>query len=275
MEQKINEARQFIRTHLAEMKRPALACSFGKDSMTMLALVREQMPEIPVLYMEAIAHPTKHAFAERIAAEWNLNLTRPVPAYRDAVAQGDRIEVIEIHEVAPGQILYFPIEAEEGYIPDENATCGLELVAYQPPPVINLHFDGIFIGHRGDDVDPTFGAIPLKESAMIRGGFRYLYPLRDWTESDIWEASQLLNIPQNEARYKQGDLTANNDYYPLCTECMKVNGEPAYCPKMNLLIPRIGAQLKLGERREFWRSQFVNIEWNASSPPVVSSSSSP
>lgn len=244
--------------------------------MLMLGIVREQMPEIPVLYMEAIAHPTKHAFANRITAEWKLNVTKPAPAFRVAVAQGaDRVEIIEIHEVAPRQILYFPIEAEEGYIPDENATCGLEMAAYQPPPVLNLHFDGIFIGHRGDDVDPTFGAIPLKTDAMIRNGFRYLYPLRDWTESDIWEASQLLGIPQNDARYKQGDLAANNDYYPLCTECMKTDGEPAFCPKMKILIPRIGAQLNLGERREFWRSQFVNIEWNASLPPPVSSSSSP
>lgn len=273
IEDKIQTTRNFIAEQLAATDRPALCCSFGKDSMLMLALVREQKPDIPVLYFQTVAHPTKHAFAEKMIAGWNLNVIRPAPSYRDAIDAGDHIEIIEIHEVARRIFLYLPIEAEPGYTPDADCICGLELAAAPTPAVTALNLTGVFIGHRGDDADSAYGAIPLKDPVHVVNGFRYIYPLKDWTEADIWAASEFLKIPQNHARYG-GDMTANNDYYPLCTECLKSEPGSVFCPKMNLLIPRIGAQLNLGERWKFWRSQFVNIEWNASFSPAASSSSS-
>lgn len=257
----IETTRALIAAQLSMAKRPALACSFGKDSMVMLALVREQMPEIPVLYFEAFPHPTKHAFAVQIAREWGLNLLLPKPIGRDLIATGGHVELIEIYEIAPKRLMYFPIEAHMGYVPDASAHC--TLASFLTPPPINtlMSFDAVFIGHRGDDDDPTYGDVPLASNVVDCGDFSYFYPLKDWTASDIWRASHILGVPQNLARYERQEMDANNDYYPLCTECLKPsNKDTAFCPQLGRDVPNRGNEMDLYGRREAWRQTFVNID---------------
>ena len=252
----IGKTRDFIFSELMHVERPAVACSFGKDSMVMLALVREVKLNIPVLYFEAFEHPTKHAFVERITKEWRLNLYRPSARVREAIAKDGHIEVVELFELAPQRFMWFPIEAAEDYTPDAGCFCALEKI-HQPTTSVAMSFDAVFIGHRGDDVDPNYGAAPLISDVVDPGGFRYLYPLKDWTEADIWEASQRLGIPQNEARYG-GDMAANNDYYPLCTECLKVSDGFVNCPLSGGQVPALGGEY-LERRREWWHQRFVNL----------------
>lgn len=257
----IDATRALIARQLEQSKRPALACSFGKDSMVMLALVREQKPDIPVLYFEALPHPTKHAFAERIAREWNLNLILPKPIARDAIATGSHVELIEIFEIAPRRLMYFPIEAPAAFKPDADSHCALARLVTPLPVVTSLNFDGVFIGHRGDDDDPTYGEVPLISHTVDYGNFAYFYPLKDWTAGDIWRASSLLDIPQNRDRYERQDMSANNDYYPLCTECLKPSvRDTAFCPQLGRDVPNRGNEMDLYGRRRAWQQTFVNID---------------
>lgn len=223
----------------------------------MLWLVREQKPDIDVVYFDAFPSPTKHRFALDIAQQYDLKLHSPVPMGRDVIGKGSHVEIIEAYQIAPKRVMALPIEAEPDYTSDKKCLCALDKM-HAPVADCQLHFDGIFIGHRNDDVDPTQGAVPLESDAVIYEDFRYLYPLKDWTEKDIWEASKLLGIPQNEARYFQHDMTANNDYYPLCTKCLGSDSE-VICPQTNLPLPGMRAILKLDDRREAWRKTFVNI----------------
>lgn len=260
IEKLIRQTSDFISEQLAQLKAPCVLSSFGKDSMVLLWLIRQQKPDVDVVYFDAFPSPTKHRFALDIIQRWELTIHSPVARGRDVVANGDHIELAELHELAPNQFTYFPIEAETDYVPDENCLCGLEKLTAEVAPQCEFNFDGAFMGIRGDDVDPTWGACPPPDYVIPRGdNFRLVYPLKDWTEKDIWEASFLLGIPQNEARYFNNDMTANNDYYPLCTKCLGSDCE-VICPQTNLPLPGMGSTLKLDDRREAWRKTFVNIE---------------
>lgn len=255
----IQQTSDLIREQLATAKRPCVLSSFGKDSMVLLWLIRQQKPDIDVVYFDAFPSPTKHEFAHKIIREWGLIVHSPLARGRDAVTKGDHLELAELHELAPDQFTYFPIEAEAGYVPDENCLCGLEKLTAEVAPECEFDFDAAFVGIRGDDVDPTWGECPPPSYVIPRGdSFRLVYPLKDWTERDIWWATNLLGVPQNEARYFNNDMAANNDYYPLCTKCLGSDSE-VICPQTNLPLPGMRATLRLDNRREAWRKSFVNI----------------
>lgn len=258
---KISETLALMRGQLGELRNPAVAASFGKDSMVMLGLARYIKPDVAVIYFPGLPHPTKHLFAERSAKRWSLNLYAPYPRARDAVSKDGHVELIELYELAPKRFMYFPIEAAPRYEPDASAHCGLAFLNEEPLAARADDFDAVFIGHRNDDQDPTHGNVPLKDYVVDYGDFRYVYPLRDWTEADVWAASRLLGIPQNEARYQDRDLEANNDYHELCTRCFLGNPERTnvICPKTGEATPTVFEESRLEEARRLASQAFINI----------------
>lgn len=247
---------------LAKSERPCVAWSAGKDSQVMLWLILSMRPSIPAVYFAPFEHPTKHEFAETIIDEWGLDWISPAPIGRDLVTAPDgHVEIVELYQIGNGQCMYFPVEAEPGYVPDEYARCGKNLLEGGPISSGHLDFDAVFIGHRGDDVDPVYGAVRLQAHVVERDGFRYVYPLRDWTEADIWEASRRFNIPQNTARYEERRMSANADYWNLCTDCLHPDpdGSGVQCPRTGQRVPLLPDTLDLDARREEWRKVFVNL----------------
>jgi 3'-phosphoadenosine 5'-phosphosulfate sulfotransferase (PAPS reductase)/FAD synthetase len=254
----IKKTRTLIERHLAKVQNPAVLCSFGKDSMVTLALLREQNPSIAVAYWPVFDHPTKHLFAQRVIAEWGLNMLHWQPSARDVIGKGQHVELVECYE-AEGFAIWLPIEAQAGYAPDADCLCAIERLV-SPLGTGLSGIDGIFIGHRGDDIDPTHGPIPLDADEFSEKGRCLFYPLFDWTEKDIWEASKLLNIPQNLRRYRDASLAHNADYFDLCTQCLTpgMKGPMVPCPKGGEVF-NLGRHLDLDARREALRSRFVNI----------------
>ncbi len=256
----IKETRLLIKAVLEQAEAPVLLCSFGKDSMVMLALVREQMSEIPVVYFPVFEHPTKHEFAARVTQEWGLRIWPWKPCHRDVVGKGKHVELIESYLLPGGAVVSLPVEAQPEYVPDIHAHCAIERLN-DPVDGTSHSLDLLFVGHRGDDIDPTHGPVPLSDFKCSQGLFSVAYPLLDWTEKDIWEASKLLNIPQNLKRYVENDIAYNADYFDLCTQCLTPgNKEPMVpCPKGGEVF-NLGRYLDLDARRETLRSRFVNIQ---------------
>lgn len=264
IEQLIEGTRKRIRGMLQDAQHPVLLCSFGKDSMVMLALVHEQRPSIEVVYFPVFSHPTKHQFASTIIQDWKLNMVEWTPCERDVIGKGDHVEIVETYPVAIGVSTALPIEAEDGHVPTPDSHCAIERLVLPCRDGIASDAeqlaDALFIGHRGDDVDPTHGAVPLVAPTHRQNNLTFAYPLFDWTEKDIWEASRLLNIPQNLKRYRDASMAYNADYFDLCTQCLTPGiKEPMVpCPKGGEVF-NLGRHLDLDARREALRSRFVNI----------------
>ncbi|RDD52766.1 MAG: sulfate adenylyltransferase, partial [Candidatus Korarchaeota archaeon NZ13-K] len=64
-----------IREALATYRNPACLWSTGKDSTTLVYLVIQERPDIPVIHIDTgYKFPEIYEFRDRIAREWNLNL---------------------------------------------------------------------------------------------------------------------------------------------------------------------------------------------------------
>jgi phosphoadenosine phosphosulfate reductase len=72
---KIERSRRLIAEGLSRSQRPIVAWSGGKDSTALLCLVREQKPDVEVIYNNpGVEFPETHEFIEHLANKWHLNL---------------------------------------------------------------------------------------------------------------------------------------------------------------------------------------------------------
>jgi hypothetical protein len=84
------------------------------------------------------------------------------------------------------------------------------------------------------------------------GACDYAFPLRHFTDEDIWHYHREFNVPINTKRYDEksgfrefADLTFNNDHYHACTRCLdRDEAEQVFCPKAQAMIPNISATVR-------------------------------
>ena len=264
MDDKLEQTRRLRREYLEQANSPALLWSAGKESQLLLWLLRGLMPEMPVIHLQPLPHPTKHQFADRMIEELKLQRVEVPLVGVDVVGNGDEINLVEVYAVNQTFRLFLPFENEPGRPVDEQSACAVEVINEKSRRIAGAQLpkltpDVLFIGHRSEDGDLIFGNVPVKEFAHTEFGVTMVYPLKDWALGDVWEASRLLGVPQNDARYA-GEMSANADYFPLCTKCFERGPEQVLCPKINDHVDNLGNKLNLEDRREQWRQTFVNIE---------------
>ncbi len=266
MTEKLEASKRLIHEWMERAKSATILWSGGKDSQFLLALLRNLGYDVPVIHFRSLPHPTKHRFADEQIERMGLRLLAVPPVGVDIVANGAEINLLDVFAFRDGLSMCLPMENEPGRPADEHSACAVKVinqkfaqiregVGYPSPSP-----DVIFIGHRADDGDPVFGDLPVKDYVATKDGVTAVYPLRDWSAADVWEASRLLEVSQNEARYIGGDMSANADYFPLCTECYKPGLGAVLCPKIGDYVYNLGNHLNLEQRREGWRQTFINIE---------------
>lgn len=224
---------------------PCIASSFGKDSMVLLYLIRQQYPNIPVVFFRHFEHPTKHSFADRIIQDWNLRVVSPSAKYRECYGQPGNVEILDIYELNDNRFLTTPI-AQEDRPRTAQSMCGLSLLNYGPENAC-LKFDTVFLGQRYSDADLIAGSSIIQRPVIEQNGFRYVYPLFAWSDEDIWQAIRDFDIPYNIARYDQNDDTANGDVWDICTNCLSTT-EPVMCPVHEIYVPGMSDLVDISSR---------------------------
>jgi phosphoadenosine phosphosulfate reductase len=178
--------------------RVCLTCSFQAEDIIVLDLLRQHLPNIPVLFLETGYHFAEtYEFRDRLAKEWQLNLMNVVP--RKTVAEQ---------------------EAELGnlYLEEPTKCCHLRKVeplleALQP-------FEIWFTGLRREQ-SPTRKNLKKLEQHRLPVGKTLLKvsPLADWTWGQVWEytgGKGLSYLPQ----YDQGYLSIG------CQPCTTIPDDP-------------------------------------------------
>src|SRR5437762_11665034 len=80
LESKTSTARETIDLALADQGAACLTCSFQAEDMVVLHLVRERLPDIPVLFLETGYHFVEvYRYRDEMAARYKLNLVNVVP----------------------------------------------------------------------------------------------------------------------------------------------------------------------------------------------------
>lgn len=260
----LDSARRVIAEQLAQSESPAVLWSSGEDSQLLLWLVREQKPDVAVIHFRSLPSDTKHQFADQVIADWNLSLSRLPRVGIDVVANGAEVNLVEEYAVSPEFSLYLPMENEPNRPVDRDSACGVRVLNEKRDGITALRerlHDVVFVGHHTGDGDAVLGEMEPEQVVVQAADVRMVYALRDWTKADVREASRLLGVPQNDARYA-GEMAANPDYFPLCVVCLTPGNADDYltCPKLGVPVYNLGKVIQPERRRQTWQRRFINIE---------------
>lgn len=244
-----DHVRETIREALAAAAAPVVACSFGKDSVLLLHLVREQQEDVPVLWLRQDLLPQQRAFAERLIIEWDLTVygVLPIDQYIVPAANG-RLSLIReygfngdsfpvVHDIVSGD------------------RCALKLAQAKTPMPIEFPFDLVFTGFKESDSHPLLGRLAWPENATI-GGARLCAPLRNLTDELVWQATLDLHLPYNQAKYDAHREAADPDCVVACTNCLAGPGR-VYCPDEQREI--LGFAWDHEESRRAFQKRFLPV----------------
>jgi 3'-phosphoadenosine 5'-phosphosulfate sulfotransferase (PAPS reductase)/FAD synthetase len=253
--EKIEHAKHLIYEYRAT--RAALFCSFGKDSMVLLHLIREVFPgnklschqyPAPVIYHRFPWFPSKQEFAESVIRSWGLETYDYLPLATGIKYNDKRLELVARYPFGD-QGFDFPINTEPP-LPRRDYVCGLAGWIMRPKSARTVFpWNTIFIGHKSSDVDPMDGAVPLKCDQTKAAGVNMVFPLRYWTDDDVWDYIESNHVPYDKRRYKDraeiADHWLNPDYLHACTACIDPRNEATevMCPKLGTMVPNRGKQV--------------------------------
>lgn len=215
--------------------------------MVMLDLVLRARHNLPVIYWKREHHfPQKNRFANEMIEQYDLEVYDYPPEYVRLVRKGSLIEAINYFSIGK-----HTIEVPSGILspePGKKFLCALYDMYLKPTGKYDFPWDAMFIGHKDSDVDPLRGAVPLLVDEYKHNADCpiFTFPIRHFTDEDIWEYTKRFGVPQDTQRYTgDGENPAyNNDYYPACTACINPeNPEIVYCPKAKTNIPNVSSRI--------------------------------
>lgn len=258
----IEKAKQIIRDAMEAGQRVALLCSFGKDSMALLHLVRETVAReplsahafpLPVIFWRDPWFPHKYEFAERVIRSWGIAVHDFPPVAAGVKVNANSIELSARYSLGVGTI-----DLPKNTLPPEryefrrDYLCGLNDWLLRPKNAMHTFpWDVLIHGHKSSDVDPFEGSVPLRnDREQVTDSVSLFFPLREWTDGDVWSYLRENHVPWQKERYSadgtdQPDQWWNPDYTHACTRCIdpREKGKMVDCPKLGFPVLNIGANV--------------------------------
>jgi len=251
LQEKVDAAVGLIQEVVEEHVNPVVMSSFGKDSMVLLDLVKRAGFRLPILFFKEPYFPRKYHFANQVI-EANDYVVYDYPPLETAFfKRNGKVEVYNFY-----QSVNKPIGLPTGIkVPKagEDYLCALSALYGKPTGTYDFQWDAAFIGHKATDVDPLLGPVPIHNDRVEAPEELHLaFPLRSFTDADIWEYHLENHLPINRQRYNEADnwrefddVTYNPDYFPACTACMDLDqGIKVYCPKVGAMVESVSSQLR-------------------------------
>ncbi len=261
----IKDAERIIGKALRMCKNPVIGFSGGKDSMVLTHIMTRRLNlEIPVVFHREPFQVHKYAFGMRVLADWKLTAFDYPPASR-SMWLGKGILAwtnhYQIGRMPDGRVVTLDLPKNIVRDDSEDAMCGLEHFIQTPTGLFNYPWDMFFVGQKNTDEDQIAGKTPLTcDISQNRIGPSGVFPLRHWTDDDIWLYIKTEKLPVDSDRYdydleKERESKAwNSDYFAACTRCIdKREGDVVTCPKTGLEISNVSAQVPY--RQPFHKNQ--------------------
>ena len=198
MATKANEAREIIAKALENQSDVCLTCSFQAEDMVALHLLRERIPDVPVLFLETGYHFAElYAYRDEMTARYGLNLVNVMP--KQSVAQQEAV-FPQLNKTKPDQCCKLRKVEPLFEALDDYSVWFTGLRRVQSPTRANLQ-----------PLDPfplPTGKQLLKVSALF-----------DWTDKDVWTFAKEEDIPL-VSLYDQGYTSIG------CEPCTALPADP-------------------------------------------------
>jgi hypothetical protein len=256
---------------MAQVQRPAILSSFGKESMVQTHLTREMGLRLPIVYHRNHWFPEKNAFADEVIQLWQLEAHDWPPSecgikVHDTIhgepgtagtTPAGVIQTVSRYQIGPDIGMDVPNGILEP-IDGEPFLCGVIDILERPKGTFFHPWDLYLSGHKSCDEDIFEGPCPLRTDFQpIDNGPATAFPLRHWSNDDVWDYLERFDVPIQRNRYDVAnrcewpDKRYNNDYVEACTRCIDPR-QPAivYCPKWNRAIPNVSGRVKNLEQRD-------------------------
>lgn len=276
---KISDAHKVLDLVMEQYRRPAVLCSFGKDSMVLLHLALRL--RLPVVFHREAFMPQKYAFANSVIEAYGLEVYDFPPEFTFLINDNEgQLEVVHTYRNGP-KCYAVPVgidpASEVRIDAGEPFLCGRDQVIPKPKcQGYQMPFDVLLCGHKGSDIDPVHGAVTLKTDFLQQpGGADWAFPLRTWTDADVWEYAATQEVPIDKLRYEpvekceggkvekwveKDDKALNSDYFPVCMRCVdRAQGPVVECPKRRgLQMTNIG---HLYEHGDFTGQEYFDVDY--------------
>lgn len=199
MNRRVQEARELIRAALSTGAPACVTSSFQMECVTVVDMIAELAPEIPVLFLDTGYHfPETCAYRDEIARRLHLNLQILKPPM--SVTEQESTFGI-LHQTAP------------------DRCCKLRKVE---PLFASLEaYDVWFTGLRRDQ-SPTRAGLRTAEEFPLPGGkrLRKINPLAEWSIREVWEYLRERGLPVLEL-YDRGYTSIG------CEPCTSLPADPS------------------------------------------------
>lgn len=250
----INKTINRIKEWNKKWPRSVVLWSGGKDSTALLHLIRYGAEiDIPVVQYRQPKFRERYSYSDRLIKEWDLEVYE-YPPMKVSLADGPDVNTGEVrfdmlHYFQWGKNCVILSLGTETPKPDEKFLCGVDDFLQRPTGTFNWPWGAVFIGTKYEDTDLIKGHVPLAQDIRIVDGSPVsLYPMRDWTDDDIFEYLEESGVEPDPTRYiKKDDKWYNNpdkslnaDFYPACFNCVNRHlGRHVHCPKLDATITNI------------------------------------
>jgi 3'-phosphoadenosine 5'-phosphosulfate sulfotransferase (PAPS reductase)/FAD synthetase len=267
MQNKIDQAKAIIRMVAKHYKKPVVFTGFGKDSICNLHLCRSLGFNWPVIFYRDMFFPQKYRYANKMICDWNLACYDYPPRTTGLFYRNGIFEIVKGYSIGFATLsfcaaLYRP----EFYIEGEYLCAYQDL--YLQPTCQNYDFrwDVGIMGFRYTESKPHSAGQSSELSWVNKhniGSCDTVFPIRDWTNQEVYQYIVENGIPINTDVYevKDGELvpkinprtgeidsTYNPDRRPACYECMiPENPKTVLCPKKMCSVNNISRTVRWAE----------------------------
>jgi len=187
----MTDAARVIAESLDRAAAPCLTCSFQTEDVVVLHMLRERLPDVPVLFLDTVHH-----FAETLA-------------YRDEIAERWKLNLINLRAAEPAPGLWRD---------SLDACCARHKVG----PLFSAleAYDVWFTGLRREQ-SPSRANLREVEPFTLPGGkvLTKVSPVATWTTKDVWMYAKAHGIPQLPL-YALGYTSIG------CEPCTTLPGDP-------------------------------------------------
>jgi phosphoadenosine phosphosulfate reductase len=171
LDTKIDAARQLITAELAKNRAACITSSFQAECVVLVHMLKEQRPDIPVLFLETGYHfPETLQYRDQMTRDWNLNL-------------------VNLEAKQSVEALFGILNQTE-----PSKCCGLRKV--EPLFAGLAHYDTWFTALRREQ-SPTRANLQEVEPFKLPVGktLEKVSPLAAWTNKDVWQYLSKYGIP--------------------------------------------------------------------------------